>query len=458
MKKTSRIIALLLCAVMMLGIFTGCQEQKPTPTTEPATPTTAPTTVPTEPAVDYSQVAIKIGYTENFKYATKGYTVGSGEDAEQVVYLFDLVHEQFPNAEFVKIEDQYDTAAIIAAECDVVFGLNTYALQALKAAAALQEYVPVWANEVGANLNDDDNMYFAIAKDMIISVYRNTEEVTDSADTVKHQDKETFGGMEVTGLTAISDLWAEGSAYVGKYELDAYMNDWNDLGNKTLLVGLLSNYIDTTATDTDCVSAEGWAALQAMLDGRTKEWAEAETKKNVTNTGDFINNFSNTAISISSASNAIDKMGWYWAAGKAARLSVAEYGAVPCYVFGAAITATSANVEAAQLFMDWIGSAEVVAEMYKHVRSMIPANLNVYSVVSAKDLDENGSGAEYKDYTAALDADGNTVVRVIPTRQYMEAVSKIEAQDIDWDVVCQYLDAWVARANEMSGMGAVVAE
>lgn len=454
MKKTTRIIALLLCTVMMLGIFAGCQKQDAPPTTTPV----APTTAPTEPAIDYTQAAIKIGYTEDFKYATKGYTVGSGEDAEQVVYLFDLVHEKFPNAEFVKIENQYDTDAIIAAECDVVFGLNTYALQALKAASALKEYAPVWANEVGANLNDDGNMYFAIAKDMIISVYRNTEEVTDSADTAKHQDKDTFGGMEVTGLTDISNLWAEGSAYVGKYELDAYMNDWNDLANKTLLVSLLSKYIDTTATDTDCVSAEGWAALQAMLDGRTKEWSEAETKKNVTNTGDYINNFSKTVVSIGSASNAIDKMGWYWAAGKAARLSVAEYGAVPCYVFGVAITATTTNVEASQLFMDWIGSAEVVAEMYKHVRSMIPANLNVYTVVSAKDLDENGSGAEYKDYTAALDGDGNTIVRVIPTRQYMEAVNKIEAQDIDWDVVCQYLDAWIARANEMSGMGAVVTE
>ncbi|MBO7184778.1 MAG: hypothetical protein J6V34_03150, partial [Oscillospiraceae bacterium] len=84
-------------------------------------------------------------------------------------------------------------------------------------------------------------------------------------------------------------------------------------------------------------------------------------------------------------------------------------------------------------------------------RSIIPANLNVYTVVNVKDLDENGSGAEYKDYTAALDADGNKITRIIPTRQYMENVAKIEAQNIDWDVVCQYVDAWVARANAMSG-------
>ena len=93
MKKTTRIIALLLCTVMMLGIFAGCQKQDTPPTTTPV----APTTAPTEPAIDYTQAAIKIGYTEDFKYATKGYTVGSGEDAEQVVYLFDLVHEKFPN-------------------------------------------------------------------------------------------------------------------------------------------------------------------------------------------------------------------------------------------------------------------------------------------------------------------------------------------------------------------------
>ncbi len=469
MKNTCRLIALLLCAIMMVGIFAGCAPKDPTNPTNDTNPTqgTEPTPTeptPTEPVIknwkdaytdaqiaDFYKAAIKIGYTEDFKYTAKGYTVGSGEYAEQVVYFFDLVHEKFPNAEFVKIEDQYDTDAIIAANCDIIFGLNTYALQALKAASALKEFAPEWAEEVGANLNDDDNMYFAIAKEMIISVYRNTETVTDSADTAKHQDKETFGGMDVTGLTNVTDLWKEGSAYIGKYELDAYLNDWNNLANKTLLVSLLSQYIDTTATDTDCVSAEGWALLQAMLDNSSKEWAEAETKKIVTNTGAYINNYSNTVIAIGAASNSIDKMAWYWAAGKAARLSVAEYGAVPCYVFGAAITATTTNVEAAQLFMDWVGTADVVAEMYKHVRSMIPANLNVYTAVSAKELDENGSGAEYKDYTAALDADGNKIVRIIPTRQYMENVAKIEAQNIDWDVVCQYVDAWVARANAMSG-------
>lgn len=462
MKKTTRIIAMLLCAVMMLGIFAGCQKQDPTPTiTGPTTePTTAPTTEPAEQTwkdaytdeqiAEFYDAAIKIGYTESFKYATKGYTVGSGEDAEQVVYFFDLVHEKFPNAEFVKIEDENDTAAIIAANCDIVFGLNTYTLQALKAASALKEFTPEWAEEVGANLNDDDNMYFAIAKDMVISVYRTAGVYTDSADTAKHQDNETFGGMDVTDVNNIADLWAEGSAYVGKYELDKYMNDWNDVTNKTLLVGLLSNYIDTTATDTDCVSAEGWAALQALLDGRSKEWVDAETQKGVTNTGAYINNYSNTLISIDCASNAIDKMAWYWAAGKAARLAVVEYGAVPTYIYGAAITANTANVEAAQLFMDYIGAASTVIEMSKHVRTLIPANTTVFDETNVKELDENGSGSEYKDYTAALDADGNTVVRIIPSRQYMLPVSQIEAQDIDWDVVCQYLDAWIARANAMT--------
>lgn len=462
MKNTTKIVAMLLCAVMMLGIFAGCQEQEPTnPSGTGPQGTTGPsTTAPVEQTwkdaytdaqiAEFYNTAIRIGYTESFKYTTKGYTVGSGEDAEEVVYFFDLIREKFPNAEFVKIEDENDTAAIVAANCDVVFGLNTYSLQALKAASALKEFVPEWAEEVGANLNDDDNMYFAIAKEMIISVYRVPGVVDDSADVAQHQDKETFGGMDVTGLTDISDLWKEGSAYIGKYELDKYMNDWNDLTNKTLLVSLLSSYIDTNAADTDCVCAEGWAVLQAMLDGRSKEWVGAETQKGVTNTGAYINNYSNTVISIDCASNAIDKMAWYWAAGKAARLAVVDYGAVPTYIYGAAITATTNHVEAAQLFMDYIGAASTVVEMSKHVRTLIPANTTVFNETNVKELDENGSGTEYKDYTAALDADGNTVVRIIPTRQYMLSVSRTGAQDIDWDVVCQYLDAWVARANAMT--------
>ena len=99
MKRTTRIIAVLLCAIMMMGIIAGCQNQDPTGTqgTTNPTGTTNPsgTTAPVEQnwkdaytdaqIAEFYNTAIKIGYTEDFKYTTKGYTVGSGEDAEQVV-------------------------------------------------------------------------------------------------------------------------------------------------------------------------------------------------------------------------------------------------------------------------------------------------------------------------------------------------------------------------------------
>ena len=72
------------------------------------------------------------------------------------------------------------------------------------------------------------------------------------------------------------------------------------------------------------------------------------------------------------------------------------------------------------------------------------------SEANVKELDENGSGSEYKDYSAAIDAEGNQVVRIIPSRQYLFKANSFPAQDIDWDLVCEHLDAWVARANEMS--------
>ena len=193
------------------------------------------------------QAAVKVGYTEGFKYVTKGYTVGSGDEAEEVIYFMDLVREQFPNAEFVKIEDQYDTAAVMAAGCDVVVGLDTYALQALKQSSGLKEYRPVWADEVSANLNDVDNQYFAIAKDMIISVYRMTGTPEDSEDVMKQKDKETFGGIVISDVSSVTDLWKEGSAYIGKYELDRYFGGWDETANKTFLAGLLSRYIYESA-------------------------------------------------------------------------------------------------------------------------------------------------------------------------------------------------------------------
>ena len=96
------------------------------------------------------------------------------------------------------------------------------------------------------------------------------------------------------------------------------MNDWNDLANKTFLVGLLANYLDPSATDTDCVTQEGWDQLQAMIDGRSKEWLNAETQKNVCATGDYINNIAATQISLDYASDGMDKAAWYRATGKCA--------------------------------------------------------------------------------------------------------------------------------------------
>ena len=476
MKKAFRMAALMLCIVLVVGAFAGCNSG--TNTKDGDTKTTVnnsnketekSTTIEAnkdrgeqnseiagwkggfteEQLASFYNVAIKVGYSENFKYVTKGYTVGSGEGAEEVNYFMDLIREKFPNAEFIKIEDPYDTDAIISAGYDVVFGLDTYALQFLKSKSGLKEFEPEWADEVSKNLNDTDNQYFAIAKDMVVSAYRVTGIVEDSADLEKQKDKETFGGIEISNVENVTDLWKEGSAYIGKYELDRYSSDWNETANKTFLVGLLSNYIDKNAAGTDFVSEEGWNQLQAMVNGRSAEWAEAEEKKNVCGTGDFINNIAQTQITINYASDAIDKMAWYWAAGKCARLDVIEYPSLPTFIYGAAIMASTANIEASQLFMDYVGATETVYEMAKHMRTLIPANENVFTEANVKEFDENGSGSEYKDYTAAIDAEGNKIVRIIPTRQYMFPVMSMEAQKIDWDFVCEHIDTWVARANAM---------
>ncbi len=485
-KKVKKILALLLCAVSLAGILAACQKNEPpAPSSggksdeeKPGEPNPSDGEGETPPKggdtehedtgwkagftdeqlAAFYNAPIKVGYTEDFKYTTKGYTVGSGDNAEEVNYFQDLVREKFPNAEFFKIENQYDITAIAAADCDVVVGLNTYALQALKNAGALKEFVPEWAGEVAANLNDDDNQYFAISKDMVLSMYRVTGVVDDSADLEKQKDKETFGGIEITGVSAVTDLWKEGSQYIGKYELDRYMNDWNDLANKTLLVGLLANYLDASATDTDCVTQEGWDQLAAMIAGRSNEWLNAETQKNICGTGDYINNIAATQITFDYASDGMDKAAWYWAAGKCARLDVIRYAYVPTFIYGAAIMNTTGNVEASQLFMDFIGAADTVRTMALHVRTLIPANTTVFNETNVKELDENGSGSEYKDYTAALDADGNKIVRIIPSRQYMLTVMDIPAQDIDWDLVCEHLDAWIARANALNPVRTFVPE
>ena len=79
--------------------------------------------------------------------------------------------------------------------------------------------------------------------------------------------------------------------------------------------------------------------------------------------------------------------------------------------------------------MDYIGAAETVFEMAKHVRTLIPANKNVFTESNVKELDENGSGSEYKDYTAAIDAEGNKIDLItsslahLPAAQYHAILS-----------------------------------
>ena len=54
---------------------------------------------------------------------------------------------------------------------DIVFGPNQVEFNNMKAAGALEQYVPTWAGEITPWLNDKDGYYHAIVKQAILLVY-----------------------------------------------------------------------------------------------------------------------------------------------------------------------------------------------------------------------------------------------------------------------------------------------
>ena len=66
---------------------------------------------------------------------------------------------------------------------DVVFGLNAIIWESLKAENILIPFVPEWADEIPAGLNDDEGYYHAIVKQAILLVYDQNQLTEDQAPT-----------------------------------------------------------------------------------------------------------------------------------------------------------------------------------------------------------------------------------------------------------------------------------
>lgn len=259
---------------------------------------------------------------------------------------------------------------------DVVFGLNAIIWESLKAEDILLPYTPVWANEVSEGLNDPEGYYHAIVKQAILLVYDQNQ--VDPANAP----------------TDWLDLWTK-DEFKGKYE---YLTSLGGGTVRNVLAGILVRYSDPNG-DLG-ISDEGWQVI-------------AEYYKNGVPNESGVDLYGQIA-----SENSPVVCGQMWSSGIASRDE--QYGTktgyvvpsvgVPYAVEGIAIVNGTKNLEEAQRFVDWFGSAQIQGEWAQEF-STLPANEKAVGMAN----------------------------------EFNQEIAKIPAQDIDWSLVAQNIDAWCEK-------------
>lgn len=260
--------------------------------------------------------------------------------------------------------------------CDVVFGLNAIIWESLKAEDILQPFTPEWAGEIPAGLNDVEGYYHAIVKQAIMLVYDKNQWTAEQAPT------------------DWPDLWT-------KPEFDKTYEYKTSLGGGTVrnvLAGILTRYVDPNGELG--ISAEGWNAI-------------AEYYKHGVPEESGVDLYAQIASDTSTV-----KCGQMWSSGVETRDE--QYGTktayvnpevgVPYAVEGISIINGTKNVEEAQRFVNWFGSAQLQGE-WAETFSTLPANSNAVGKANA----------------------------------FNQEVAELKAQDIDWSLVAKNVDAWCEK-------------
>lgn len=259
---------------------------------------------------------------------------------------------------------------------DIAFGLNTILWEKLKAENILAQYVPVWADEISEGLNDPDGYYHATVKQAILLVY--------DMNQVKPEDAPTDW----------LDLFTKEEFY-GKYE---YLTSLGGGTVRNVLAGILTRYQDPNG-DLG-ISDEGWEAIAKYYEHGVPNESGVDLY------GQFASETSSVVC------------GQMWSSGIAARdeqygvktgYVVPEVG-VPYAVESIAIVNGTKNMEEAQRFVDWFGSAEIQGEWAQEF-STLPANVNAVGMAD----------------------------------EFNQEIAKIPAQDIDWSLVSENIDAWCEK-------------
>lgn len=320
-------ISLLLAGAMLLALAACGGNSDPTPTPEAEN---------TTPAIESNEGVVK-GTGETLTIYTNSGSDGRGdwlvERAAQ-----DGFKVQFIEAGAAEIQNRL-LAEASAPVADVVFGLNGIIWANLKANDIITPYVPVWADEVDAALNDADGYYHAIVKQAILLVY----------------DKNQMTDAEAP--TDWLDLWTK-PEFDGKYE---YLTKLTGGTVRNVLAGILTRYADPNG-DLG-ISDEGWNQI-------------AEYYKHGVPSEEGVDLYAQIADPSKSV-----VCGQMWSSGVADRDT--QYGTntgyvipevgVPYAVESVAIVSGTKHMEEAKRFVDWFGSATVQGDWCERF-STLPAN------------------------------------------------------------------------------------
>ncbi len=224
---------------------------------------------------------------------------------------------------------------------DIVFGPNQVDFNNMKAAGALEHYVPTWSGEVTPGLNDKDGYFHAIVKQAILLVY---------------------GLNQLDANTAPKDWLDLPANFKGKYEVPSSLGGGT---TRTVLSSILIRYRDPNG-DLG-ISEEGWKKVEEYLHNGVPS-VQGE---------DLFGKIADKKVI----------GGQIWSSGIAGReeqykvkvgLVQPEVG-VPFVIEGFGIVKGTKKLEKAKEFVEWFGSAEVQADWSKKFTSM-PASTKALSL------------------------------------------------------------------------------
>jgi len=224
-------------------------------------------------------------------------------------------------------------------QADVVFGLNQLLWSDLVAADAITPYVPSWAGEIPAHLNNPDGYFHAVALVGNLLAYDLDQLNTEEAPT------------------DWLDLW-NNPEFHGRY---TFPNALTGSTVQMVLSGIFTRFLDTDGHLG--ISDEGWRNI------------EAKFNNGVSTDQDIF------AEMINPASDVV--LGQIWHMGIAPReadfnmeagIVIPEIG-IPFSVEGVALINGANNPEAAQRFMNWFGSVETM-NAFGAAFDYLPANPN----------------------------------------------------------------------------------